>query len=542
MYTNKENVLQLVALLKVYGIKHIVLSPGSRNSPLSHTFATEPFFICHSVVDERSAAFYALGIIQATSGPVAICCTSGSAALNFAPAVAEAFYRQLPLLVITADRPESQIGQMLGQTLPQPGLFNTLVKKAVHVPEISNTEEKWFCNRLINEAIQALNHHCKGPAHINIPISEPLFNFTSERLPEVRKINSSYAAKTFNDSDYIKRFWKYNKRMIIVGQLPPDKKLKKQLEILADKKICVVLGEHLANIHSPAFIGNFDEVLKTISPEEKQQYRPGLLITLGGHIVSKRINKFIREYPPQEHWRLSESGEIVDTYRILTDIIECETVSFLGAIGGDTANVAEEAVSFAALWKQTSDHVPMHHPKSPEEASVQMLLQSIPENSSLHLANSSSVRYAQLYPLHHSIQVFCNRGTNGIEGSLSTAVGYAAVSNHQTFLLIGDLSFFYDMNGLWNRQLNNRLRIFLINNGGGKIFQSLKGLNQSEALNDYIAATHHTTAKGWAESLGITYLSASDQTELKEKLSSFTDENSSKPVILEYFPLPPEGE
>lgn len=534
MYTDKKNVLQLAALLKAYGIKHIVLSPGSRNSPLSHTFAAEPFFICHSVVDERSAAFYALGIIQAISEPVAVCCTSGSAALNFAPAVAEAFYQQIPLLVITADRPGSQIGQMLGQTLPQPGLFNTLVKKTVHLPEISNAEDEWFCNRLINEAIQALDHNGKGPAHINIPLSEPLFNFTIEALPDVRKINNCRCTRLFESNSYTGRFWKYNKRIIIIGQLPPSEELKILLKILADKKRCVILCEHLANLHGSPFICNFDEVLKTIPPIEKEQYKPELLITLGGHIVSKRINKFIREYPPHEHWHISESGDIVDTYRVLTDIIECDAASFLHTITGHPSNAAEDAISFATRWKQASDRTPMHHPECPEEEAVQMFLQSIPENSSLHLANSSSVRYAQLFPLHHTMHVFCNRGTNGIEGSLSTAVGYAATSERQTFLLIGDLSFFYDMNGLWNRQLSNKLRIFLINNGGGRIFYSLKGLNQSEALDDYIAAAHHTTAKGWAESLGIMYLSASNPTELKRKIPSFIDKNSSKPVILEY--------
>ncbi|MDR2920299.1 MAG: 2-succinyl-5-enolpyruvyl-6-hydroxy-3-cyclohexene-1-carboxylic-acid synthase [Tannerella sp.] len=536
MYTDKKNVLQLAALLKTYGIKQIVLSPGSRNSPLSHTFAAEPFFICHSVVDERSSAFYALGLIQAISEPVAVCCTSGSAALNFAPAVAEAFYQQIPLLVITADRPESQIGQMLGQTLPQAGLFNTLVKKAVHLPEISNAEDEWFCNRLINEAIQALEHNGKGPAHINIPLSEPLFNFTTEALPDVRKINNCRCTKQFENNNYTERFRKYNKRMIIVGQFPPSEELKIQLGILANKKKCVVLCEHLANLHEAAFINNFDEVLKTIFPEERQQYRPELLITLGGHVVSKRVNKFIREYPPYEHWHISESGDIVDTYRVLTDIIEYDAASFLHTITGHSSDAAEDDLSFTTQWKQASDRTPMHHPECPEEEAVQMLLQSIPENSSLHLANSSSVRYAQLYPLHHTIHVFCNRGTNGIEGSLSTAVGYAAASERQTFLFIGDLSFFYDMNGLWNRQLNNKLRIFLINNGCGRIFHTLKGLNQSEALDDYIAAAHHTTAKGWAESLGITYLSASDQTELKKQIPAFIDKNSSNPILFEYFP------
>lgn len=534
MYTDKKNVLQLAALLKEYGIRHIVLSPGSRNSPLIHTFATASCFVCHSVVDERSAAFYALGVIQATSEPVAICCTSGTAALNYGPAVAEAFYRQLPLLVITADRPESQIGQMLGQTLPQPGLFNTLVKKAVHVPEVSNEADEWFCNRLINEAIQALDHNGQGPVHINIPISEPLFHYTTETLPVVRKINRCRSSKQFDDSSYIKRFRKYHKRMLLIGQLSPSEELKKELKTIAEQKTAIVLSEHLANLHTSVSIPSFDQVLATLSPEEKKQYAPELLITLGGHLVSKRMAQFIREYPPREHWRISESGEVTDTYGTLTDIIECNPVSFSQAINAHTPPASAEAVSYTGLWKQASDHIPVYQPRHSEEEAVQAFLQSIPENSSLHLANSSSVRYAQLFPIHPTVNVYGNRGTNGIEGSLSTAVGYAAASNRQTFLLTGDLSFFYDMNGLWNRQLNPRLRIFLINNGRGNIFYTLQGLTRSGALKDYIAASHHTTAKGWAESLGILYLTASGQTDLKRALPLFADPDSPKPILLEY--------
>ena len=534
MYTDKKNVLQLAALLKAYGVKQIVLSPGSRNSPLSHTFATDAFFTCHSVVDERSAGFYALGIIQATSEPAVICCTSGTAVLNYAPAVAEAFYQQLPLLIVTADRPEAHIGQMLGQTLPQTGIYNTLVKKSVHLPEISNDEDEWFCNRLINEAIQAMDHHGKGPVHINIPISEPLCEYTTGQPPTALKINLCQPVKAFTDNRYIERFATYNKRMILIGQCQPDNHMEAALKKLACEKTCVVVCEHLANIHSSSFIGNFDELLSTLSAKEKEPYMPELLITLGGHVVSKRIKQFIRQFPVSEHWHISETGEIIDTYRQLTEVIECDITAFIHAIAENPIHATSEAKTYATHWLQTSEEVASHPTTlSAEETAVQMLLQAIPADSSLHLANSSSVRYAQRFPITKAIHVFCNRGTSGIEGSLSTAVGYAATSNRQTYLLIGDLSFFYDMNGLWNRQLSNRLHIFLINNGCGKIFHTLPGLNRSEALNDYIAATHHTTAKGWAESLGITYLSASDPVELEKQMPAFTNDNNTRPILLE---------
>lgn len=536
MYTDKINVLQLAALLKAYGIRQIVLSPGSRNSPLNHTFATEPFFICHSVVDERSAGFYALGIIQASNEPVAVCCTSGTAALNYAPAVAEAYYQALPLLVITADRPEAYIGQMLGQTLPQPGIYNTLVKKSVQLPEITDAKSEWFCNRLINEAIQATDHNGKGPVHINVPISEPLYKYTTSALPVVRKINRYRPAKTIVGSDYRERFLRYARRMILVGQCHPSNNLAISLKKLADRQTCIVLCEHLANQPPDSFIGNFDQLIANLSPEEKKQYAPELLITLGGHIVSKQIKLFIRHFPPAEHWHIMESGEIVDTYRQLTELIECDTAAFTTILAEEPETATPDAKRYAANWLHASETTSAGFSNTAEETAVKTIINALPTGCSLHLANSSSVRHAQLFPLKEDIHVFCNRGTSGIEGSLSTAVGYAATSNRQTFLLTGDLSFFYDMNGLWNRQLSKQLRIFLINNGGGGIFYTLPGLEQSAALSEYIAATHHTTAQGWAESLGICYLTASTQNELEKQLPTFTDQQSSQPVLLEFFP------
>ena len=535
MFTDKENVLQLVALLKAYEIKHIVLSPGSRNSPISHTFATESFFTCHSVVDERSAGFYALGIIQAINQPVAICCTSGTAALNYAPAVAEAFYQQLPLLIITADRPASQIGQMLGQTLPQTGLYNTLAKKAVCLPEIFTSENKWYCNRLINEAIQSLEHNGKGPVHINVPISEPLFQYTADTLPSVRKINSYRPEKKFESGYYLKRFSNYTKRMILIGQYHPAAQPERSLLKLAEEQTCIILCEHLANLHSSSFIHNFDQILQTLSPEEKEYCAPELLITMGGHIVSKRILHFINEYPPKEHWHISENGEIMDTFRQLTDIIECTPESFSQTIQAQLTGKSDLASSYAVQWKKASDKINIPNANHPEIQATKSFLDSLPEGSTLHLANSSSVRNALLFPIKNNLKIFSNRGTNGIEGSLSTAVGYASVNKQLTFLLIGDLSFFYDMNGLWNRQLSSNLRILLINNGRGEIFHKLKGLDQSNALDGYIAAAHHTTAQGWAESLGIHYLPATNETQLNEQIPLLSNTDMKKPVLLEYL-------
>jgi len=540
MYSNKKNVLQLVGLLKASGINRIVLSPGSRNSPVTHSLANDPFFTCHTVVDERSAGFYAIGIIMHTLQPVAVCCTSGTAVLNLGSAVAEAYYQELPLLVITADRPAGWISQMDGQTIPQPGIFNTLVKKSVQLPEVLSNEDEWYCNRLINEAVLELDHHRKGPVHINIPLSEPLFEYTVPDLPPARKIERICERKG-SDEDIMEencfgeRFLDHKKRMVIIGQLSYETgRLTKALEELAEEQDCIILAEHLSNIQSPFIIRNFDAFLYTLSNEEKDAFVPDLIITYGGHIVSKRIKQFIRNHPPQEHWHISPSGEITDLYQCLTHCIETDALPFFEYLA--SCENYRNSKPYASLWGNALAQLPVPaDPAFSDMLAVQEWMKMLPADSAIHLANSSSVRIAQLFPLKKGISVYCNRGTSGIDGCVSTAVGYASVSGKLTFLLTGDLAFFYDMNGLWNHKINNKLRILLNNNGGGEIFYALPGLNKSGALENHIAASHHTSAKGWAETMGFTYLAVTHENELKEKMPVFVDYRSDKPVLMEVF-------
>lgn len=533
MYSDKRSVLQLVALLKAHGITHIVLSPGSRNSPLIHSFATDRDFTCYSVVDERSAGFFALGVIQATGKPAAVCCTSGTAALNLGPAVAEAFYQELPLLVITADRPAAWIGQMDGQTIPQNGLFREITRRSVQLPQIANEEEEWYCNRLINEAILSLDNAVKGPTHINIPLEEPLFGFNTEDLPPARIIRQSTPRVMIDEeAQYGDRFTRYAKRMIIVGQLPPDHGLGGLLEKLHKESGVVVLAEHLSNIPVKE-MSAFDTVLYKATDKEVEELTPDLVITLGGHIVSKRLKQLIRTAPICEQWQISPNGEVIDTFQRVTDIIRSDYKSFLEYLVAQSTR--QEAKDFQKLWQNTCASISVPDVSFSDLYAAGALIQALPENVSLQVGNSNSVRLAQLFNIQPSVNVFCNRGTNGIEGSLSTAVGYAAASERTTFLLIGDLSFFYDMNGLWNNYTNHNLRILLNNNGGGEIFGTLPGLNKSEALHEYISAAHKTEAKAWAEQLGFLYLSAHNKEELDQHLPLFTDTNSTKPVLLEVF-------
>ena len=535
MYTDKKNILQLAALLEAYGITKVVLCPGSRNVPIAHTLSNHPAFTCYAMTDERSAGYFALGLALNSGKPVAVCCTSGTALLNLHPAVAEAFYQKVPLIVISADRPAAWIGQMDGQTLPQPDVFRTLVKKSVNLPEIHTDEDEWFCNRLINEALLETNHHGKGPVHINVPVSEPLFGFTTAALPGVRVI-TRYQGLNIYDRDYndlIDRMNKYRKRMIVVGQMNLIYLFEKRYTKLLYKHFAW-LTEHIGNQTVPGIpVKNFDTALYAMPEEQMNRMAPDLLITYGGHIVSKRLKKFLRQHPPKEHWHVSPDGEVTDLYCSLTTVIEMDPFEFLEKIAGLLENHTPE---YPRIWEDYCKAVPEPEFAYSEMAAVGALIKSLPEKSVLHLANSSVVRYAQLYAISPTIEVCCNRGTSGIEGSLSTAVGYAATSDKLNFAAIGDLSFFYDMNALWNVNVGSNLRILLLNNGGGEIFHTLLGLEMSEVSHKFITAVHKTSAKGWAEERGFLYLRAENDGQLAETMQTFTcPETVERPILLEVF-------
>lgn len=535
MYTDKKSILQLAALLKSHGIHKIVLCPGSRNIPIVQTLTNIPDFTCYPVTDERSAGFFALGLALHGGAPAAVCCTSGTALLNLHPAVAEAFYQQIPLAVISADRPEAWIGQMDGQTLPQAGVFGTLVKKSVNLPEVETDEDEWYCNRLINEALLELNHHGKGPVHINIPISEPFFKLPVTELPETRVI-SRYQGLNVYDKDYqplIEKLNRYQRRMMVVGQM--------NLIYLFDKRYTKMLYKHFAwfteNISNRTIPGqpirNIEPLLCSMDFEAQQKMRPELLITYGGHIISKRLKKFLRRHPPVEHWHVSPTGEVVDLFGSLTTVIEIDPFEFLEKIAPMMDNRTPD---YPRQWETLAKAIPQAAFPYSEMSAIGEIIRRLPAPCSLHLANSSTVRYAQLFPLPDEVEVLSNRGTNGIEGSLSTAIGYATASEKLNFIFIGDLSFFYDMNALWNGNYGTNIRILLLNNSGGEIFHALPGLELHDNARRFVTATHQTSARAWAEDRGFEYLSAHNADELDKAAEHFTQPSvTSRPMLLEVF-------
>ena len=535
MYTDKKNILQLVALLRAHGIKRIVLCPGSRNIPLVQTLANIPDFTCYPVTDERSAGFFALGLALLGGGPAAVCCTSGTALLNLHPAVAEAYYQQVPLVVISADRPAAWIGQMDGQTLPQPGVFGTLVKKSVSLPEVVSEEDEWYCNRLINEALLELSHHGKGPVHINVPISEPFFLLPVNELPNARVI-TRYQGLNVYDKDYqplIDRLNRYQRRMVVVGQM--------NLIYLFDKRYTKMLYKHFAwfseNISNQTVPGmpirNIEPLLCSMNQEEQEKMRPELLITYGGHVISKRLKRFLRKHPPVEHWHISPDGEVMDLYGSLTTLIEMDPFEFLEKIAPMMDNRTPD---YPRGWEARSKAIPQADFAYSEMSAIGKVIRQLPVPCSLHLANSSTVRYAQLFDVPSEVEILSNRGTNGIEGSLSTAIGYATASDKLNFIIIGDLSFFYDMNALWNSNYGANVRILLLNNEGGEIFHALPGLVLHENARRFVTATHKSSAHAWAEDRGFEYLSAHNDAELDEAVKRFTEPSvTQRPMLLEVF-------
>lgn len=531
MYTDKKNILQLTALLRAHNIRKIVITPGSRNIPLAQTFSQCPDFECFSVTDERSAGFFAIGLALQSGHPAAVCCTSGSALLNIHPAVAEAFYQQVPLLVLSADRPAAWIGQMDGQTLPQPNVFNGLVRRSVNLPDIHTREDEWFCNRLINEALLELNHHVGGPVHINIPISEPFFDFPVEELPDervIRRYRSPLEAKDI----ILEKLQTCPKRMIIDGQCTPQ-----QTKYPAQEQF-VILSEYLNNAVRENSMQHFDAVLYRATEETKQELAPQLVITCNGHIVSKRLKQFLRKNRPEAHWHISPDGSVADLFGSLDIVFECTPHQFFEELSLIIRQSCPQTAAYINLWHTQDALIPCPTFAYSEMAAIGRLFEKVNESYNtpvVHLANSSAVRYAQLFPLNSNITVCCNRGVNGIEGSLSAAIGYASVSPQTNYIVIGDLSFFYDMNALWNGHIRNNVRILLLNNEGGEIFHALPGLKLSEYTHRFVTAVHNTRAEGWARERGFEYRSVHNEEELKAGITALTDTEAQRPVMLEVF-------
>lgn len=551
MFSNKENINILTALLIKKGVTHAVVCPGSRNAPIVHNLNEADGITCHPVTDERSAGFYAIGLAQSTGQPVVVCVTSGSALLNVAPAVAEAFYQHIPLIVVSADRPQQWIGQLDGQTLPQPGAFSTMVRCTVQLPEPHNDEERWLCRRLINEALHLCTYRQSAPVHINVPITEPLFTFNVEQLPQVSLYHTHSINTTIcTHNGALQAFFAAQKPMIVMGQTANGVVSDATLRALSTR--FVVLAEPLSN--SGYTVIHADEAARLLSDDKNNvgamignedvgvpDFMPDYVLYLGDTLVSKALRQLLRRAKAPTCLITPDATQVPDPLMTLTDIVECpleKTDALLASLAGNEA-ITPSAHNFHDHWQALLAHcagrAESYEPPYSQMATVRYFesqLDDLDIYLHVHYANSSAVRLASIYAAH---RVWCNRGVNGIEGSLSTAAGFSLGTPNMVVCVIGDLSFFYDQNALWNSQLHGNLRIILLNNHGGGIFTTLPGLEASAAAHDMVAATHHADARGICTQNDIGYLKASNIDEMQLGIVTLLTQQAQRPMLLEVF-------
>lgn len=529
MYSEKRSVLQLVSLLVAHRIRRAIVCAGSRSSPLAQTLAACPDIETYPCVDERSGAFEAVGLIQATGEPVAICVTSGSALMDASPAVAEAYYQELPLIVLSADRPAAWIDQRDGQTMRQAGALQNMVRCSVDLPGQDGPEEDWHRNRLINMALEAARGPLPGPVHINVPLTEPLFAFGTKDLPKERclqVLHSSEFALPEQVRKDVEQEWQQTGRVLLIcGQMRPGE-LDADLLCAFTGRVVPVL-EHLANLDDLALrmpCADRADLFVLEGSADLETFQPELVITLGGHIVSKRLKKYLRSCRGLRHWHVSADGAAADTFQHLTRVFATTATAFLRFMLSLARGEAD--AGFVQAWTSSSQRIRARLAGAEFSFTDPMLvrefLRHMPAGAGLHLANSSVVRHAQYWDLPKGTRVFCNRGVNGIDGSLSAALGNAralAKDNIPLFCLIGDLSFFYDQNALWRTNLPAAAHILLFNNREGNIFRTL-GLS-SPYLRSHIAGANDLRAADICRAGGIRYFCAESRDAFTRILPDF---------------------
>ncbi len=562
----KENVHLFVEACVAAGLKHVVISPGSRNAPLTISFDEHPEISCTLIHDERSAAFFAMGMALQLQQPVAVVCTSGSAVLNYFPAVAEAFYQNIPLVVISADRPQEWINHGDGQTIMQDQVFGKHVLRYLQLEDKDESEN--YQNFIVTETQKTLETACSnwsGPVHINFSLEEPLYGtkevsgFDSAQpsnieqtstplsllqnegknrgLSEVEARNN--ASETIDWQKFQNQWSHSAKKLVLCGQMPKNKALIEELKTMAEDPTVLIMVENTSNLQDMKFVHCIDRTIEHLDKAD-ERFIPEILVTLGGAVVSKKVKTLFRNWPISAHWRVGHAFPEMDTYRQMTESVECSPSAFIRKLNEAPRTMG---TTYAANWKKI-DFVRQEKTQEFCESApfsdlkvFHLLNDCLPEMSVSHLGNSSVVRYAQLFDPIPSVTYQSNRGTSGIDGSMSTAAG-AAYADSDTWHVhfTGDISFFYDSNALWNQHLTPNLRIFLINNSGGGIFKILPGPKTTAQYEKYFVAKHHHSAEHLCTAFDIDYFKATNEEELLGNMEAFyTHEAHGRPKLMEIF-------
>ncbi|TGE27964.1 2-succinyl-5-enolpyruvyl-6-hydroxy-3-cyclohexene-1-carboxylic-acid synthase [Hymenobacter metallicola] len=596
-----QAVYNIAEICAQMGITDVVLSPGSRCAPLTISFARHPRITVRTVPDERAAAFIGLGLAQTQRRAVALVCTSGTAGLNYAPAVAEAYFQQIPLVVFTADRPPEWIDQLDGQTIRQTDLYGAHAKGTFTFPaDTSHADAKWHSARIVSEAINLAQQFPAGPVQVNVPLREPFYPKAGEelRFEAVRVIQETPSRPTLPGPDLValRHALRQTPRVLVVaGQHHPDEALLLALRQFTAAYQIPVVGDIISNLHQPvgatydlrtAPLGKQDVFMAVPERGLKEALRPDLLITFGQSLISKALKLYLRDSQPVQHWHVQAAGPVADTFKSLTRIIRLEPITFFeqlvatdyspfgGLVSAEDTAAAKEAghttapaatkaaapgstpsvttprltwptsgwalseqdaaakAAYATPWSKAESwakgflHDFLAQPDQPfnEFAAFHHALRHLEDGTALHLANSMAVRYANILglPENRRVEVFANRGTSGIDGCNSTAVGAAlAQPARPVVLMTGDVAFFYDRNAFWQNYPTPNLRVILFNNHAGGIFRLIDGPRQQPELEEFFETHQPLTAENTCRDFGLRYFTASTFAELKLALSAF---------------------
>lgn len=546
-----QPIYDIAEICALHGISQAVLCPGSRCAPLTLAFTHHKKIKCRTISDERSAGFIALGISQQTQSPAVMVCTSGSAAYNFAPAIAEGFFQQLPLIVLTADRPKEWIDQFDGQTIRQENIFGRHVKKSYSLPvDFAHSDSVWYLNRMVNEAILLAQEFPAGPVHINVPLREPLYPAADEKISFSKSVRiiSKTPKQVVPDPAEVRalasELSKTQKVLMVAGQLENHEGTLKAIEKFCQVNKVALLGDVISNLHGLSSVTQRADTFLGQCPDSvKQALKPDLLITVGKSILSKNLKLYLRTHQPKKHWHIQPGGEVADTYQVLSTHITSEPGYFLEALSAhlipDPFDLQKKE-NYARLWKAEEHRMDLaleaffSKQSFGEFKGIREILNQLPDRCNLHLANSMAVRYVNLLGLakRKGIHVYANRGTSGIDGCTSTAVGHSLTSDVLNILITGDLAFFYDRNAFWHNYPIPNLRIVVINNQGGIIFNLIDGPGNSAAKDEYFVTRQKLTAASLATEFGITYYGVDSEPKLKSSLPPFYQFDG-QPKILE---------
>lgn len=522
----------LIKFLKKHDIHKLVLSSGTRNIPFVSSVENDEWFECFSVVDERNAAFFGMGLAQQSDEPVVIACTSGTAVSNYVTGITEAFYSRVQLIAVTFDRSPYVLNQLETQKIDQMSIFDSITKANIELPMIKDEEDIWYCERILNEAFIALRQHGTGPIHINVPLvgsTNDLWEKQGQDEDTIKYIDY-YSYETNNWSEAIKEL-SGKKVLFILGQNTDLNDCEKErLNRFIYKLNAVVLSDNLTNFCSNNSV-NPEKTIKALGSDSIKEYLPDVVITYGANFQERIKDLFKANERKFEHWSITEDGKVKDCFRSQTKLFECTLNYFIQRLSDKVIGSDDE---YLKSWKKLDEHLTIRNLPFSNFSVVRDFSHVIPQGSILHLSILNATRLMQFYDLDKSIRVYSNANSFGIDGCLPTFLGQAYASDNLAFIIIGDLSFFYAMNAMGIKHIKSNVRVLLINNGGGAEFHIVPSHNELKTIDLHIGAAHNQTAKGWVESLGFEYISAQDEQVFKEKLEYFVSDNQ-KNIVFEVF-------